>query len=170
MRQVLGRTVFAGLWVVLGTVLAVVLVAIWGPGSPWAYLVFLPLIATGTFIGLTELGHNDGVDASAYGLTWVMRRPSADGFVPWSQVVEIRTERRGWRTVVVIARTAGDQWRLRAPYDGRWLSHDPQFEPKLFNLRNLWETYRTWKLSTGPSRPETAGGGGSATPTRPQAP
>ena len=30
------------------------------------------------------------------------------------------------------------------PYDGRWLAADPEFERKLFMLRNLWETHRTF--------------------------
>ena len=168
-RQVLGRTLGIGAAVALGTALAVVVVALWGSRSPWIYLVFLPLIATGIFLALAERGRRGGVDATEQGLTRVMPRPAADRFVPWSQVVDIRTERRGWRTVVVIARTTGDQWRLRAPYDGRWLSGDSQFEPKLFNLRNLWETYRTWNTVQRPDTPGPAGGGGPVTPTRPQA-
>jgi hypothetical protein len=35
---------------------------------------------------------------------------------------------------------------LRAPYHGRLLASDPGFERKLFMLRNLWETHRTFAI------------------------
>ncbi|MGH3663168.1 MAG: hypothetical protein ACRDT8_07475 [Micromonosporaceae bacterium] len=147
-RQFLGRTVFTGTMVALAAVIAVTAAAIWGQSSPLVYLVLLPFVAVAGFVGWTELGRRGGVDATDRGLRRVTFRRR--WFATWQQVADIRTERRGWRTVVVIALTSGAQWRLRAPYDSRWLSHDPDFEPKLFYLRNLWETHRTWHLD-GPA-------------------
>jgi hypothetical protein len=127
----------------VATAAVVVLVALWGSRSPLVYLVFLPLVATAGFVVLSEVLRHGGVDATEQGLTRVTYRATAVRSVPWYQVLDIRTERRGWHTVVVIGQVSGSQWRLPAPYDGRWLFRDPEFEPKVFNLRNLWETYRT---------------------------
>lgn len=152
-RQLLGRTVMVGVGVGLAAAVLVAAVALAGTRSPWIYLVFVPLVAIGGFVLLSELGRHGGVDATEQGLVRVTARAAAARFVPWRQVVDIRTERRGWRTVVVVSLGTGAPWRLRAPYDGRWLSHDPDFEPKLFNLRNLWETYRTWGADYSPPAP-----------------
>ncbi|MGH3648377.1 MAG: hypothetical protein ACRDTM_14525, partial [Micromonosporaceae bacterium] len=140
-RQLLGRTVLIGVGVGLVAAVLVIGVALSGSRSPWIYLVFVPLIAVGGFVALSEWGRHGGVDATEHGLARVTARAATTRFVPWRQIVDIRTERSGWRTVVVVPLGSGELWRLRAPYDSRWLSHDPDFEPKLFNLRNLWETY-----------------------------
>lgn len=154
-RQILGRSVVVGLVVGAATTAALLIVALWGARSPLVYLVFLPLVATAVFVVLSEVVRHGGVDATEKGLTQVAHRESAVRFVSWRQVFDIRTERRGWRTVVVVSQVSGAQWRLPAPYDGTWLCRDPHFEPKVFNLRNLWETYRT--RSTG-ERKDSAGG------------
>jgi hypothetical protein len=151
-RQLLGRTVLVGLVVGVAAVAAVIIVSLWGSRSPLVYLVFVPLVATGVFVVLTEVVRHGGVDATEHGLTRVAYRASVTRFVPWQQVLDIRTERQGWYTVVVIGQTSGARWRLPAPYDGRGLFRDPEFEPKVFYLRNLWETYRTG----GPGRPDVA--------------
>jgi hypothetical protein len=46
---------------------------------------------------------------------------------------------------VVYLDTGQTAW-LRAPYHGRLLASDPGFERKLFMLRNLWETHRTFAI------------------------
>ncbi|MGH3659089.1 MAG: hypothetical protein ACRDUA_20750, partial [Micromonosporaceae bacterium] len=153
-----GRTVYVGVMVALAAAVAVLVVAWWGYRSPWLYLFVVPVAASGCFVALSELLLQGGVDATEHGLRRVTRRARGTRFAPWRQVVDIRTERRGWRTVVVVSHASGALWRLRAPYDGRWLSHDPQFEPKLFNLRNLWETYRTRSIVA----PDRAAGSGPA--------
>ncbi|MGH3713574.1 MAG: hypothetical protein ACRDT4_08980 [Micromonosporaceae bacterium] len=142
-RQVLGRTVLVGVGVSVAALALVIAVAWSGSRSPLIYLVFLPLAAIGGFVVLSEVGRHGGVDATEEGLVRVTARAAGSRFVAWRQIVDIRTERRGMRTVIVIVLAGGAQWRLRAPYDGKWFNHDPDFEPKLFNLRNLWETYRT---------------------------
>lgn len=159
-RQLLGRTVLTGAVISAATAVALVLVALWGSRSPLVYLVFLPLLASAGFVVLSEVFRHGGVDATEQGLTRITYRATAVRFVPWHQVLDIRTERRGWHTVVVIGQVSGSQWRLPAPYDGRWLFRDPEFEPKVFNLRNLWETYRTSGIepAKGPVRdPEPPG-------------
>jgi hypothetical protein len=62
--------------------------------------------------------------------------------VPWRRVEDLRTERRGGRIRISVYLAGGHALRLPAPYDGRLLSADPQFERKLFMLRHLWETHR----------------------------
>ena len=152
LRQLMGRTVFTGVMTALGAVAALVGIALTGARSAWVYLVFLPLVAVLVFVVATELSRHGGVDATEHGLRRVTLRRASARFVPWHQVADISTERRGWRTIVVVTLRSGGQWRLRAPYDSRWLSHDPDFEPKLFRLRNLWETYRTWSTEGSPIR------------------
>lgn len=61
---------------------------------------------------------------------------------PWTRVVDVRTERRRRRTVVVLYLGDGSMVHLRAPYDGGLLGRDPRFERKLFLIRHLWETHR----------------------------
>lgn len=108
--------------------------------SRWfdAIAVLAPLIigsAAGVFRRRrTEVGA-DGVGQHRW-----PRRPST--MVPWSRIRDIRPERRGPRTVVALDLINGATRRLPVPYDGLWLARDPQFEQKLFLLRNLWETYR----------------------------
>jgi hypothetical protein len=144
--------VLTGAAISAATAVAVVLVALWGSRSPLVYLVFLPLLGSAGFVVLSEVLRHGGVDATEQGLTRVTYRATAVRSVPWHQVLDIRTERRGWHKVVVIGQVCGSQWRLPAPYDGRWLFRDPEFEPKVFNLRNLWETYRTSGIeSSGPA-------------------
>jgi hypothetical protein len=95
-----------------------------------------------------------GVAATEAGLRAVgPRRPRQ---ATWQQVVDVRTERRGNRGVVLVDLDTGRVWRLAAPYDGPVLDRDPEFEEKLFTLRDLWETYRT-RL---PEFPDAAGGPG----------
>jgi hypothetical protein len=143
-----------GLVVGIVATAAVMVVAFWGSRSPLVYLVFVPLVATGVFVVFSEVMRHGGVDATAQGLTRVAYRASASRFVAWHQVLDIRTERQGWYTFVVIGQVSGTRWRLFAPYDGKWLCRDPEFEPKVFYLRNLWETYRTGSVG----RPDAAKG------------
>ena len=78
-----------------------------------------------------------------------------DGFAAWQRICDVRTERRGGRTRVAVYLDSGKIMRLHAPYDGRWLASDREIERKLFMLRNLWETHRSFTLR--PDRPADAG-------------
>jgi len=131
-----------------GSALAVVLVALalaMRPGG-WGVAAALVVPATagvvvGAAAGLVR-GPRVGVDADDVGLR--LRPPAPPGFIGWTEVADIRAERRGARTVIAVYLDSGLVSPLRAPYHGRWLSADPQFERKLFALRNLWETHRSW--------------------------
>lgn len=118
------------------------------PGGAW-WIVVVAAVAVvamcallGAAVGAAR-GHWRGVDADELGLHPVPRRPGE--LVPWQRVAEVRAERRGWRTVVVVD-TIVETTRLRAPYDGWLMARDPEFEEKLFMLRNMWETYRSYNL------------------------
>ena len=140
-RQLLSRNALACGVIGLGALVVIAVIAMGGVDSLWVYVGAL-LLVTGLAVAVViEHSRRGGVDVTEQGLRRVGTRSTR--FVPWSQVLEIRTERRGWSTVVVVALTNGRRLRLRAPYDSDWLDHDPDFEPKFFNLRNLWETYRT---------------------------
>jgi hypothetical protein len=112
----------------------------WGKAE-WATVVVVGA-ALGAVIGAAR-GRSRGVDADELGLHPVPRRPGE--LVPWQRVAEVRAERRGWRTVVVVD-TIVETTRLRAPYDGWLMAGDPGFEEKLFMLRNMWETHRSYNL------------------------
>lgn len=140
----------------IGTLAAVVLaalVAVAGSGARrdlWP-AVLVPLLG-GALLGAVAglfAGRSTGVDADDLGLHRVPPVPAAlwpPPFAPWQRISDIRAERRGSRTVVAIYLDFGPVSRLPAPYDGRWLERDAQFEWKLFTLRNLWETHRTGSL------------------------
>ena len=67
----------------------------------------------------------------------------------WHHVEDLQTERRGGRIRVALLLDSGRVEQLPTPYDGRWLAGDPGFERKLFMLRNLWETHRSFTVNTG---------------------
>ncbi|GAA1794937.1 hypothetical protein GCM10009682_15840 [Luedemannella flava] len=106
----------------------------------------LALVAAGAAVGALcglALGRSVGVDVDDVGIHPVPRR--AGELLPWRRVADVRTERRGARIVIAVD-VAGVTTRLRAPYDGWFLARDPEFEEKLFMLRNLWETHRSFNL------------------------
>jgi hypothetical protein len=113
---------------------------------PVAVVTFL-FVGTGGGALLGALGGRDaGVDADDLGLHRVPAYPplSPPPLAPWREIADIRAERRGGRTVIAIYLASGLVLRLAAPYDGRLFAHDPEFESKLFTLRHLWETHRSW--------------------------
>jgi hypothetical protein len=149
-RQAAGRGLFLGLVLALVAVAGLLLRGPRQPGLP-GVLVSVAAFAVGVG-GSALLGRRLGVDATGAGLRAAGRR----GRVSWQRVVDVRTERRGSQSVVMVDLDTGRVWRLPAPYDGPALARDPEFEQKLFTLRNLWETYRT----SLPEFPDPAGGTG----------
>jgi len=105
-----------------------------------AGVVFSALV--GAMIGLVT-GGRIGVDADDEGLHGVPPSPLTS--YPWLGITDIRTERRGNRSVIVVELRNGESRRLRAPYDGRLSGHDHRFEEKFFMLINLWEIHRSWR-------------------------
>jgi hypothetical protein len=150
-RQAVGRSARAALLLMILTVV-VLSVAARRPWPPWpagplvAVLAFAAWLAAGALVARRRV-----VAATETGLRGVRPRSRE---VSWQRVVDVRTERRGARSVVVVDLDTGRRWRLAAPYDGPVLHRDLEFEQKLFTLRNLWETYRT-RL---PEFPDAAGG------------
>jgi len=114
------------------------------PPLVWiAVLLPLPLGALGGLL----LGRQIGVRLDAVGVHPLSLAPQPTA--AWARVVDVRTERRRRRTIIVLYLRDGATVRLRAPYDGGLLGGDPQFERKLFMIRHLWETHRRVRSRVG---------------------
>ena len=152
-RQAVGGSLVPALVLAVVATLAAT-VADWR-GHRWPVAYWLAVAAAlAVLASATLLSRRRGVAATEAGLRAVgPRRPRKP---TWQQVVDVRTERRGNRSVVVVDLDTGRVWRLAAPYDGPALARDPEFEEKLVTLRDLWETDRT-RL---PEYPDAAGGTG----------
>lgn len=118
----------------------------------WSGRLDLPpwLLGLTTLVVITAVGAVAGAACGRQGATdaddWGIRSGSAVG---WQEIEDLRTERSGGRIRVAMLLDTGTIARLRAPYDGRLLAGDRQFERKLFMLRNLWETHRSFALTNG---------------------
>jgi hypothetical protein len=146
--QALARGLYVGgvLGLAVGTVAAAV-----GLSSPLAVPAWVlgvtPLLvitAVGAIAGVAY-GRQDGTDADDWGI-------HSGSAVGWQEIEDLRTERSGGRITVAMLLDSGAIARLRAPYDGRFLAGDREFERKLFMLRNLWETHRSFALTNGYAR------------------
>jgi hypothetical protein len=104
-----------------------------------AWVAMALSIPIGTLAGLL-LARQLGVRLDGVGVHRIAL--GAQSNAPWTRVVDVRTERRRRRTVVVLYLGDGSVVPLRAPYDGGLLGRDPQFERKLFLIRHVWETHR----------------------------
>lgn len=107
----------------------------------WA-AVLAPLVVGGSIgAGLgVVFGRAEGVDIDDLGIRSV---PAAlHAYAAWRQVADLRAERHGGRIHVTVYLRDGRSVRLRAPYNGRMLAADPQFERKLVMLRHLWIAHR----------------------------
>jgi hypothetical protein len=122
-----------------GAVVAIVVALVVG-GPLWIAVLVPPVAgAAGALVALA-VGRDEGADVDDVGV-----RPVPDlaqGLLPWQRIEELRTERRGGRTGVAVYLVGGRAVRLPAPYDGRLLGADRQFERKLIMLRHLWEAHR----------------------------
>jgi hypothetical protein len=114
------------------------------PALAW-FGVLVPLLL-GVLGGLL-LGRQVGVRLDGVGVHPLSLARQSDA--TWGRVMDIRTERRGRRTVVVLYLRDGSIVRLRAPYDGGLLGRDRQFERKLFMIRHVWETHRQLRNRLG---------------------
>ena len=93
-------------------------------------------------------GRDEGADVDDFGIHTVPR--TAGGDAPWHRIEDVRAERRGARTHVAVYLDSGRIVRLLAPYHGGIMARDPEFERKLFMLRHLWETHRSFVLPNHP--------------------
>ncbi|BBH64163.1 hypothetical protein ACTI_08480 [Actinoplanes sp. OR16] len=143
-QQALGHGLYLGaLSAVAGVTTAVIATLAWPgeslpPGWMWAALVLAPLLL-GAVLGVAA-GRRTGVEVGNRGI----RTTSVfdDDLALWQQVVDLRAERRGRRTVVSVYLESGDSVQLHAPYSGGFFAADPQFELKLFALSHLWRSHR----------------------------
>ena len=113
-----------------------------------AWLAVLAPLGVGVVVGAgggLAFGRESGADIDDAGIHPVP--PSPGSFAPWHRIDDLRAERRGGRTYVAVCFDTGHSARLRAPYDGQFLARDPEFERKLFMLRNLWETHRSFTIN-----------------------
>lgn len=161
MGQALGRGSYLG--ALAGLAICGVMVGLWATGVPGLsfWLAVTPVaigVLTGAGWGLA-VGRGEGTDVDDRGLHPVPAPPTAwirsgvpprdaeteswpERHLPWQRVAELRPEHRDGRTHVVARLDTGEVIVLRAPYSGRLLARDREFERKMFVLRHLWETYR----------------------------
>ena len=140
----LGGLVGAAAGVALLVVTATGLVRPGLPGWLAAMLTLVAGLVVGAGLGLA-FGRDTGADIDDLGIHPVPRL--AGEYAPWGRIEDLRAERRGGRTYVAVCFDTGQTTRLRAPYDGQFLARDPEFERKLFMLRNLWETHRSFTIN-----------------------
>jgi hypothetical protein len=119
-------------------------------GVPVDLVPFLPVapVLLGALVGgLLGLmfGRHSGADIDDVGIRCVPRREG--GHTTWQCIEDLRAERRGGRTQVAVYAGCGQIGWLRAPYSGRLLATDPEFERKLFMLRNVLATHRRFTLT-----------------------
>jgi len=154
--QAIGRGAFLGMLIGVGGGVIVLVAMAAGVGaevSVWLAVLIPPFVGpvAGCLVGVA-LGRDEGADIDDLGIRPVPA--SLGAFTPWASIHDVRVERRGGRAQVAVYHDAGSVSRLRAPYDGRLLAADPQFERKLFMLRNLWETHRTFTVNHHRSAPD----------------
>jgi hypothetical protein len=115
----------------------------------WLALV-APLVAGPAGGGALAVlfGREVGAEVDDVGIHTIPR--AAGGDAPWHRIEDLRAERRGGRTHVAVYLDSGQILRLPAPYDGAFGGRDQQFERKLFMLRHLWETHRSFVLPNQP--------------------
>jgi hypothetical protein len=133
--QALGRGATRG-----GLVSAVVLVLLVAVGlAEHAAWLAVALVLGGAAWGIA-FGRGRGTNIDDRGIHPVPAPSAVDA--PWHRVADLRPERRGGRTRVAVYLDSGEIALLTAPYDGRLLGRDPEFERKLIMLRHLWDTHR----------------------------
>jgi hypothetical protein len=147
-RQVLGRALLlSSLALVAALVPAVAYMLAAGR---WYYytLLALFLFAIAIALGVAYAGaRNRGVmldERGIHPIKAVASQKHTERFAAWTDIADIRAERRASRTVPVVYLLDPDQkpWRLQAPYSGRALSTDDELDEKIFVMRSLWDAYK----------------------------
>jgi hypothetical protein len=146
--QALGRGLYLGSLVSVAGITVALLVTVallaWTEGAAppawlWALLAFGPPV-TGMLIGAL-FGRLRGVQICPGGIRTVSAWSTSET-ARWNQVVDLRAERRGGRTVVSLYLESGRSLQLQAPYSGELLGADPRFEGKMFALSSVWRSHR----------------------------
>jgi hypothetical protein len=147
-RQVLGRALFlSGLSLFAALVPAVMYMLAVGHWYHYT-LAALFLVAIGVALGAAYAGaRNRGVvldERGVHPLKAVASQKHTGRFAAWTDIADIRAERRASRTVPVVYLIDPEQkpWRLQAPYSGRGLSTDDELDEKIFVMRSLWDAYK----------------------------
>ncbi|WP_250038148.1 hypothetical protein [Paractinoplanes maris] len=135
-NQALGRGLYLGSLIAIGVLLITAIVA--PPGLLWAAALAGPPIL-GALIGLV-VGRLTGTQITSRGIRTVS--VFRGGIAAWSEVADLRTERRGGRTVVSVYLQSGASVQLQAPYSGGLFAADPRFEGKMTTLFHLCRSHR----------------------------
>lgn len=147
-RQVLGRALFlSGLSLFAALVPAgAYMLAV---GHWYRYvLIALFLFAIAVALGAAYAGaRGRGVvldERGIHPLKAIASQKHTERYAAWTDIADIRAERRASRTVPVVYLLDPDQkpWRLQAPYSGRVLSTDDELDEKIFVIRSLWDAYK----------------------------
>ena len=141
-QQALGRGLYLGaLASAVGLITTVLLALVAPPESwMWALIVFGPP-AVGAVVALPA-GRLTGTQISSRGIRTLSAVPRRGGVASWNEVVDMRAELRGGRTVVSVYLNSGVSLQLQAPYSGGLFAADPRFEGKLDALSCLWRSHR----------------------------
>lgn len=147
-RQVLGRALFLStLSLVAALVPAVAYMLAVGHWYHYTLLALF-LVAIAVALGVAYAGaRNRGVvldERGIHPLKAVAAQKHTERFAAWTDVADIRAERRASRTVPVVYLLDPEQkpWRLQAPYSGRGLSVDDELDEKIFVMRSIWDAYK----------------------------
>ncbi len=149
-RQVIGRALFLGGVSALVALVPAVLYML--AVGHWYHLTLgvLVLVAAAVALAVAYAGaRKHGVVLDERGIHPLESQgpqgsPRNERYAAWTEVADIRAERRAGRTVPVVYLVDPSQkpWRLQAPYSGRALSADDELDEKIFVMRSLWEGYR----------------------------
>lgn len=147
-RQVLGRALFlSSLSLVAALVPAVAYMRSVGHWYHYTLLALF-LFAIAVALGVAYAGaRNRGVvldERGIHPLKAVASQKHTERYAAWTDVADIRAERRASRTVPVVYLLDPEQkpWRLQAPYSGRGLSVDDELDEKIFVMRSIWDAYK----------------------------
>lgn len=147
-RQVLGRALFlSSLSLVAALVPAVAYMLSVGHWYHYTLLALF-LVAIAVALGVAYASaRNRGVvldERGIHPLKAVASQKHTDRYAAWTDVADIRAERRASRTVPVVYLLDPEQkpWRLQAQYSGRGLSVDDELDEKIFVMRSIWDAYK----------------------------
>ncbi|MCY1140198.1 hypothetical protein OWR29_19535 [Actinoplanes sp. Pm04-4] len=135
-QQALGRGLYLGSLVAIAVLMIAAILA--PPGLLWVAALAGPTVVGG--LAGVLAGRFTGTQISARGIRTVS--VFSDGVATWNEVVDLRAERRGGRTVVSVYLESGASVQLQAPYSGGLFASDPKFEGKMFALSYLWRSHR----------------------------